>query len=123
MTTTPDLGLPLLETQQQQPNVTHNEMVLQISALSNGVINMTTTAPPGSPVEGDAYAIGAAPTGAWAGKARCITVWTSGGWRFIPDRDDAGTPITMGLRQHGMRTFNRADNKIYYWNGTAWTIY
>ena len=28
MVTTPDLGLPLLETQQQQPNVTHNEMVL-----------------------------------------------------------------------------------------------
>lgn len=121
MVTTPDLGLPLLETQQQQPNVTHNEMVMQISALANGVISVgVLNAPPGSPVFGDAYVIAGAPTGAWAGKARCVTVYTSGGWRFIPDRDDDGTPLTMGARQHGLRVFNRADDCLYVWDGAAW---
>ena len=120
MTTTPDLGLPLLAVQQQQPNVTHNLIVLQISAMLNGVINMTTNAPPGSPTEGDAYVIGAAPTGAWAGKARCVVVWTSGGWLFIPDKDDSGTPLTMGARQHGMVVYNRFDDLQYGWDGAAW---
>lgn len=122
MTTTPDLGLPLLETQQQQPNVSHNKSILQFSALLNGVINMTTSTPPGSPVVGDAYVIGAAPTGAWTGKTLCVTVYSSGGWLFIPDRDDAGTPISMGARQHGLRVYNRADDELYVWDGAAWGI-
>jgi len=120
MTTTPDIGLPLLEAQQQQPNVTHNQIVYQLSALMNGVINMTTNSPPGSPTEGDSYVIGSTPTGAWAGKAYCIATYTSGGWMFIPDRNSAGTPLTMGARQEGLRTYNRFDNTQYAWDGAAW---
>lgn len=121
MTTTPDLGLALLATQQSQPNVTHNQIVYQLSALLNGVINMTTNTPPGSPTEGDSYVVGSSPTGAWAGKAKCVATYTSGGWLFIPDRDSDGVAITMGARHEGMRIYNRADDTLYVWDGAAWT--
>ncbi|GLK71720.1 DUF2793 domain-containing protein [Ancylobacter dichloromethanicus] len=39
-------------------------------------------APPGAPVAGDMYALGAAPTGAWAGKAGNLAQWTGAGWQF-----------------------------------------
>jgi len=39
--------------------------------------------PPGSPTIGQAYLITAAPTGAWAGHANHIGVFTSRGWEFI----------------------------------------
>lgn len=120
MVTTPDLGLPLLATQQQQPNVTHNEVILQLSAMLNGVIDMTTSAPPGSPTEGDAYVVAPTGTGAWAGRDDSVAVYTSGGWRFIPGNDSSGTPITMGARQHGMVVYNRADDLQYGWTGAAW---
>lgn len=120
MATTPDLGIPLIATQQQQPNVTHNEALYAFQALQNGVINFSTSAPPGSPTPGDSYVIGPAPTGAWAGRANSIAISTDGGWRFVPGNDDAGTPIVLGARHHGLRIFNRADETLYVWSGTAW---
>ncbi|UNJ22062.1 hypothetical protein [Microcystis phage vB_MweS-yong2] len=44
------------------------------------VINLQN-APPASPVFGDAYAVDAAPTGAWSGQAGRIALWV-GAWRF-----------------------------------------
>lgn len=120
MTTSPDLGIVLLEAQQQQPNVSHNEAILQINAMLNGVIDMTTTAPPGSPTEGDAYVVASPATGAWLGREDSVAFYTSGGWRFMPGDDSGGTPIVMGARQHGMRVYNRFDDTLYAWDGTAW---
>lgn len=120
MTTTPILGLPLLATQQSQPNVSHNEAITILAALLYGVIDMTTTAPPGSPSEGDSYIIAAAPTGAWAGRAYSFTVFTSGGWRFLPGNDSNGTPIVMGADQEGLQIYNKDDATNYQWDGAAW---
>ena len=39
-------------------------------------------APPGSPVVGDSYIVGVAPTGAWAGHASDVALWTLRGWVF-----------------------------------------
>lgn len=40
------------------------------------------TAPPGSPVNGDTYIVGPAPTGAWVGKANQVAVWDGSAWVF-----------------------------------------
>lgn len=120
MATSADLGLPFIASQQSQPEVTHNTALAMLQLSMCGVINMTTATPPGSPTEGDAYAIAASPTGAWAGRANSLTVYLQGSWRFLPDRDSAGTIITLGARHEGLRTYNQADNTLYVWNGSAW---
>lgn len=120
MTTSPDLGLPFIDVQQAQPEVTHNEALLLLQAVTNGAIDRGINAPPGSPTIGDIYIIGSAPTGAWAGRANCITIYSGTAWDFIPGEDSSGTPITMGARQEGMRIWVRDENTMYVWNGTTW---
>ena len=39
--------------------------------------------PPGSPAIGDAYLVGAAPTGAWADQDDAVAIYTSRGWEFV----------------------------------------
>lgn len=43
--------------------------------------------PPGSPVQGDTYLVGPAPTGAWADKAGQITLWSGATWVFAVPRE------------------------------------
>ncbi len=38
--------------------------------------------PPGSPALGDQYIVGAAPSGAWSGKAGQVAIYTANGWKF-----------------------------------------
>lgn len=47
------------------------------------VLDKDLTAPPGSPVVGDAYIVAAGGTGAWATHDKQIASWTARGWRFI----------------------------------------
>ena len=91
MSNTVDFGIPYLPGLAQQPAVLEREGLTMIQALLNGVIDRDVNIPPSNPDEGDAYIIGAAPTGQWAGHANQITVWSDfgagGAWRFIPGRD------------------------------------
>ncbi|MBL9057272.1 MAG: DUF2793 domain-containing protein [Rhodobacteraceae bacterium] len=78
------LDLPYLLPAQAQKHVTHNE-ALQIL---DGIVQMSVLAfealtPPGSPAEGAIYALGAAPTGAWAGQGGKLAVFRAGGWLFV----------------------------------------
>ena len=41
-------------------------------------------APPATPVEGQCYIVGSAPSGSWAGKAAQLAGFGPGGWRFQP---------------------------------------
>lgn len=120
MTTSADLGLPYIASQQAQPEVTHNEAIALLQAALNGVINMTTATPPGSPTDGDAYVIAASPTGAWAGRAGSIAVYVGNAWRFIPGNNSAGTAITIGARHEGLRIYDRATDAWYIWTGSLW---
>lgn len=126
MSTTPDLGIPLVSQQQQQPETTHNEAVIYMSAIFNGAIDAGRNTPPGSPTIGDCYIVGTAPTGAWAGRANRIAVYTTGGWRFLPDRDSAGSIIAIGARHKGMTIWVRDDGaspaggSLFLWSGSAW---
>lgn len=59
--------------------------LLKLGALAQlAVINRTTTTPPASPASGDRYIVGAAATGAWAGKDGQVTVWRASlsAWEF-----------------------------------------
>lgn len=127
MSNTVDFGIPYLPGLAQQPAVLEREGLTMIQALLNGVIDRDVNIPPSNPDEGDAYIIGAAPTGQWAGHANQITVWSDfgagGAWRFIPGRDSAGAVITMGVRQAGMRVYVRAESTLVIWDGTNWTAY
>lgn len=118
MGTTPDFGIPELSQGQANPDITHNEAIVKLQTLLNGVKDKDLTAPPVSPVEGDAYLINtAAPTGAWTGHGKQITVYWGGTWRFIPGYDDDGAIIAMGARQEGMNVYVRDEDRRYTWRG------
>lgn len=80
---TPKLALPFIQAGQAQKHVTHNEAIEQLDAVVHLCVeSFDLSAPPASPAEAQAWAIGAAPTGAWAGRADQIAHWRSGGWMF-----------------------------------------
>jgi hypothetical protein len=71
-----------------------------------------TNTPPGSPSDGDVYIIGAAPTGAWAGKAGKVASWSAndGAWDFY-------TP------KNGWMLQSNSAREIYRRTGGAWEIF
>jgi Protein of unknown function (DUF2793) len=79
------LSLPFIIAGQAQKEVTHNEALTSLDALVQSVVVAVAPASvPASPGLGQSWIIGAAPTGAWIGKAGYLACWTSGGWRFAP---------------------------------------
>lgn len=92
MPTTPRFALPLLAVSQAQKEVTHNEALTLLDALVHAAVEAGPIAvPPTSPVAGQSWIVGTAPTGTWAGKDHAIAIWTSGGWRFAAPRE--GTAV------------------------------
>ena len=83
--------------------------------LSMAVENQTTTAPPGSPADGDAYIIGSVATGAWTGKEGDIAVYVDddSDWYYIGSGGSADLII-------GMLAYDKNLAALYVWNGTAW---
>ena len=84
----PNLSLPFIMPAQAQKHVTHNEaielldMIVQLTLeASNGAV------PPGSPSEGQVWALGGSPSGAWSGQAGMIATWRGGGWLFVSPRE------------------------------------
>lgn len=78
------LALPLIDAGQAQKELTHNEALTALDLLVQaGVVASEVNTPPGTPAPGQAWIVGGAPVGAWAGKAGAIAGWTAGGWRFL----------------------------------------
>lgn len=83
MSETPNLSLPLVAAAQAQKHVTVNEALLLLDALASlRLESVLETAPPGSPADGDRYAVPAGASGAWSGHAGEIAVRIGGGWVF-----------------------------------------
>jgi hypothetical protein len=120
MTTTPKFGIPLISGQQNQPEVTHNQMVVVMQALAGGAI-AEQNAPPGSPTEGDCYIVGAIPTGAWSGHAHAIAIYF-GGWLFVPGFDNDGVIIPMTAAQNGLSIFNNDTGELWAWQTSSWIV-
>jgi hypothetical protein len=108
MTDTTNLGLPYIAASQAQKHVTHNEALRILdAAIQLAVLDVTRTAPPASPVEGQRHIVAASPTGAWAGKAKCVAIWQDGAWAFL-------TP------KAGWRAWSAADATLMVFDGTLW---
>lgn len=85
---TPRLALPYLDAGQAQKEMTHNEALARIDLLLAATAEaIGAIDPPDAPLPGQTWLLGAAPTGAWAGRAGTLAGWTDGGWRFAEPVD------------------------------------
>jgi len=102
------LALPLLATAQAQKEMTHNEALTLLDAVVQPVVvAVAPTSVPASPVAGQGWVVGASPTGAWAGRAGALAVWTAGGWRFVAPFE-------------GMEVWSIVDSMSFRRVGPAW---
>ncbi|MEX5516732.1 peptidase G2 autoproteolytic cleavage domain-containing protein [Pseudophaeobacter sp. 1A09344] len=106
--TSPILSLPYLMPSQAQKHVTHNEALQMLDALVQlRVAAFDTETPPADPAPGDTWALGATPTGAWAGQAGRLAIWQGEGWLFLAP-------------QPGWRAWGLAEEELRHWDGSAW---
>ena len=88
MTETARLALPLLAAGQAQKEMTVNEALARLDiAVHACVVEVGRNTPPAAPADGDAWILGAAPTGAWTGRPGALAGWTAGGRRFVAPRE------------------------------------
>jgi hypothetical protein len=122
MDSTAVLGLPLIDSSQASPEITHNEAISLIQSQLYGVKQVGLNAAPGSPAEGDSYVVGAAGSGAFAGHDNQVALYLNAQWNFLPDVDSSGTIIAMGNPQEGMRVWDKTTHGLWYWSGAAWRL-
>ncbi|WP_244619225.1 DUF2793 domain-containing protein [Rhizobium sp. 18055] len=60
------------------------------------VNSITTTAPPGAPVEGDVYLIPAGATGVWNANIGKLAEWTGTAWSYVTSPDGQGISLPDG---------------------------
>jgi Protein of unknown function (DUF2793) len=102
------LTLPLLAAGQAQKEIWHNEALIQLDFLVQGVVvAVAPVSVPATPSLGQSWIVGASPSGAWVGHANALACWTTGGWRF------AG-PI------EGMTVWSLADSLLVRRTASAW---
>ena len=102
------LSLPYLQPSQAQKHVTHNEALRQLDmTVQLSVVQTGATQPPLVPTAGEVYALGQGATNAWAGQDQNLAAFDGTAWNFI-------TPQT------GWRTWDKTENVLKVWSGTAW---
>ena len=108
MDETPRWTLPLLAAGQAHKETTHNEALSLLDLVVQPCVEAVgLDTPPGDAQPGQAWIVGARPTGAWAGHAQTLAGWTDGGWRFLVPRA-------------GLSVWNRAAQCRSEWDGAAW---
>ena len=108
MTTTTNLGLPIVEASQSQKHIPVNESFEVLDDIVQlSVVSASTTTPPGSPSDGQRWIIPNGATGIWAGKQTQIATWKNGAWRYY-------SPKT------GWRAFNQQTSTLLLFNGSNW---
>lgn len=100
-----------------------HQLRTQQALIQANVKNLTLSAPPGSPVNGDTYIVGSSPSGLWAGQANAVAYWAvdaqdgssitpniaTGAWEFY-------TPLA------GWSVWDTNTNAIWRFNGTTWNL-
>lgn len=89
-------------------NMNTNLLRLSRFAMHPSIINKITNTPPVSPVNGDGYIIGSAPTGVWTGLSNDIAIWDGTAWIFETPKDGWYVRNTSIL------------NTFEFFNGTIW---
>ena len=75
-------GLPYLFAGQAQKEAFVNEALARIDALVQPSVLALRSDPPATPVSGDCYLIGPAPTGVWQDRSGAIACWAESQWLF-----------------------------------------
>lgn len=105
-----NLELPYVEEAQAQKHVTVNEAFRRLDALVQlTVIDRTTTAPPGSPSEGDRYIIASPATGAWSGRVGEVAAYLDGAWAYFEP-------------QEGWLAFIADEDALGVFDGSSWSL-
>ena len=108
MDQTPRLSLPFIMPSQAQKHITHNEAIQALDALVQASVeSRTVTAPPASPLAGEAYLVPAGATGLWAGHADELAAYEAGAWAF---HDPAA----------GWQVYDRASKTMLVFDAGAW---
>lgn len=110
MSTTPLLDILELVAAQTQPHIPVNEAFRTLEVFGQLAVIAIENTPP-AVVDGDAYIVGNAPTGAWVGYEQWIAYGVGGGWRYA-------------LPRSGWLAFNQDDGLYYRYVGgsspTSW---
>jgi hypothetical protein len=101
-------GLPFLMAGQGQKELTHNEALVAMDALLHRAVKgVGIDAPAEMPEPGDAWVVGASPSGPWSGRAGAIACFTGGGWRYFEPVD-------------GMSLWDASTGRPIYFVSGAW---
>jgi len=103
---TPQLALDVLSEGQNGAESIVNDNSYRLDALCQLSVKDRTNTPPGAPVEGDRYLIGAAPTGVWAAQANKVA-WYVSGWKYLAPKQ-------------GFRAWVDDEKCFMRYNGTVW---
>ncbi|MDC0739521.1 DUF2793 domain-containing protein [Cognatishimia sp. SS12] len=102
------LDLPLIAPAQAQKHVTHNEALLLLDGVTQLVLTSTEAEiPPAVTSAGELHALGANPSGDWAGQGGLLAQWQTDHWRFIAP-------------QTGWRAWDLSAGLMRLYDGTGW---
>ena len=101
-------GLPFIMPGQAQKEAFHNEALALLDGLVHPAVSGISAAPPAAPAEGESWIVAAGASGDWSGQQGCVSIRTTGGWRFA-------TPVP------GMAVWDGAAGYERYWTGSAWS--
>lgn len=104
----PRLNLPFLQPSQAQKHVTHNDALRKLDlTVQLGLASVNATTPPAVPDQGEIHALGADPTGDWAGHGHELAAWIDTAWHFL----------TPGA---GWRAWDLSSGQLKVWDGSGW---
>jgi hypothetical protein len=107
MTTTPNLGLPLMATNDAQKEVLYNEAIITFDVMAARIVKDLKTAPPPTPADGDTYIVADTGTvGEFVGHENQIAFWFNG-WQYI-------TPAVK------MKLYVIGKSGFYTFSGLSW---
>jgi len=83
MPQTPRFSLPLIQVNQAQKAVTHNEAITHLDGLVHLLVESADrVTPPASPAEGETWIVADGASGAWSGQDGAVAQWIAGAWVF-----------------------------------------
>lgn len=104
----PRLSLPFILPSQAQKHVTHNEALTRLDIVAQlAVEGINASTPPALPEAGQVWALGFAPTGAWAGQASRLAAFVNESWLFVAPGE-------------GWIALDKSDGRLFRRAGSGW---